>query len=202
MLAVAIGGLIVNLIGVQLLHAGSGESLNMRGAFLEVMADLLGSIGVIIAALVIQFTGFWQADPTISIVIGLFILPRTWGLLKSAVDVLLEAVPAHLNTDDITRAIRAVPGVMDLHDLHVWSITSGYVALSAHVLVNGRGSMDVLHDIQAMLRSRFAIEHSTLQIESVNEQADSAGCALDPRCLTVTPIPGMPRLTRPAGRTH
>lgn len=98
MLAVAAGGLVVNLIGVRLLHAGAGESLNVQGAFLEVISDLLGSLGVIVAAAVISFTGWWQADPIVSVVIGVFILPRTWKLLKSALDVLLEATPAHIRT--------------------------------------------------------------------------------------------------------
>lgn len=185
MLAVAVGGLIVNLIGAKMLHGGSGESLNVKGAFLEVVSDLLGSIGVIAAALVIRFTGFWQADPIISVLIGLFILPRTWSLLKSVVDVLLEAAPAHINVGEVEQAIRTVPGVESVHDLHIWSITSGFVALSGHVEGRGRPSEDILHDVQGVLRERFKIEHATLQVESGDHADGGCCCSVDPRCLVI-----------------
>ncbi len=192
MLAVAVGGLVVNLIGARLLHAGAGESLNVRGAFLEVVADLLGSLGVILAAVIIHFTGWWPADPLISVVIGLFILPRTWRLLKSALDVLLEATPAHINVREVASSMRQVPGVASVHDLHVWTITSGFVAMSGHVEASGRPSSEVLHDLQRMLRDRFAIEHATLQVERPDHADDGACCTMDPRCLVVG---GAPRRT-------
>lgn len=185
MLLVATGGLVVNLIGFQLLRAGAGESLNMQGAFLEVISDLLGSLGVIIAGGIIYFTGWWQADPIVSVVIGLFILPRTWRLLKSALDVLLEATPGHLKVGELDAAIRGVPGVTEVHDLHAWTITSGFVAMSAHVLTDGRNSNDVLRDVRSLLRDRFQIEHATLQVEPPGRPEDGAACALDPRCLVV-----------------
>ena len=185
MLLVAVGGLIVNIIGAWLLMGGSGESLNVRGAFLEVVSDLLGSLGVIVAAIVIYFTGWWQADPLISVGIGLFILPRTWTLLKSALDVLLEATPSHINVQDLERAMLNVPGVSSVHDLHVWTITSGFVAMSAHVEANGRPAEEVLHDEQSLLRDRFEIEHATLQVESDGHADDGACCMVDPRCLVV-----------------
>lgn len=185
MLVVAIGGLVVNLISAKLLHGASEESLNARGAFLEVISDLLGSLGVIVAAGVIYLTGFWQADPIVSVVIGLFILPRTWGLLKSAIDVLLEAVPAGMNIDTIEAEMATVPGVHSVHDLHVWSITSGFVAMSGHVEADLRPSVDVLHDLRILLRERFHIEHATLQVESADHKDDGACCTVDPRCLAV-----------------
>ena len=185
MLLVAIGGLIVNVIGAWLLMGGSSESLNIRGAFLEVISDLLGSLGVIIAAIVIYFTGWWQVDPLISVGIGLFILPRTWTLLKSALDVLLEATPSDIDVQELEQAMLAVPGVVSAHDLHVWTITSGFVAMSGHVEATGRPSADVLHDLQVLLRDQFKIEHATLQVESDGHADDGACCMVDPRCLVV-----------------
>lgn len=175
----------MNLIGFWLLLSGSKESLNIQGAFLEVVSDLLGTLGVIVAALVIRFTGWRQADPIISVVIGLFILPRTWHLLKSALDILLEATPAHIKVADLEAKMRAVPGVASLHDLHVWTITSGFVAMSGHIQAAGRPSEDVLHDVQAVLREEFKIEHSTLQVEQGDHGDGGACCTVDPRCLVV-----------------
>jgi cobalt-zinc-cadmium efflux system protein len=183
MLVVAIGGLVVNLIGAKLLHGASEESLNARGAFLEVLSDLLGSIGVIVAAIVIYFTGWWQIDPIVSVLIGLFILPRTWGLMKSALDVLLESVPSGVDLEAIEEAMQAVSGVHSVHDLHVWSITSGFVAMSAHITGDGRSSAEILHDVQAMLLERFKIQHATLQVEAADHMDDGACCVVDPRCL-------------------
>ena len=185
MLVIAIGGLLVNLISARLLHRGSEESLNVRGAFLEVVSDLLGSLGVIVAALVIALTGWWQADPLVSVVIGLFILPRTWHLLKSVLDVLLEAAPPDMQVEVIQAAIGEVPGVVSVHDLHVWTITSGFVAMSGHVEARERPSADVLHEVQKLLRDRFGIEHATLQVESSEHADDGACCSADPRCLVV-----------------
>jgi cobalt-zinc-cadmium efflux system protein len=183
MLLVAIGGLVVTLIGARLLHAGAGESLNMRGAFLELVGDLLGAIGTIIAAIIILTTGWTLADPIISAVIGLLILPRAWSLLRSVVDVLLEATPRHLNMQEIESAMRAVEGVESVHDLHVWTITSGFDAMSGHVRSDGRSSEEVLHDLRGMLRERFGIEHMTLQVESIDHADDGACCIVDPRCF-------------------
>jgi cobalt-zinc-cadmium efflux system protein len=185
MLLVALGGLVVNLISLRLLHASAGESLNLRGAYLEVMADLLGSIGVVVAAAIIYLTGWWPADPLISVLIALLILPRTWSLLRGALDVLLESAPAGLDPTEIERATRSLPGVRAVHDLHVWSIASGFVALSAHVQIESRGSHDVLHELQAMLRERFNIHHTTLQVEAVDHPDEGACCTIDPRCLVV-----------------
>lgn len=189
MLAVASGGLVVNLIGIKLLHAGSGESLNVQGAFLEVVSDLLGSIGVILAAVIIYFTGWWQADPVVSVLIGLFIIPRTWKLLKAALDVLLESTPGHIALPQVTAAIRSVPGVADVHDLHVWSITSGFIAMSAHIEASGRASDEVLRELKTVLNEQFKIEHSTLQVEQIDHSDSGACCSVDPRCLVVGSAP-------------
>jgi cobalt-zinc-cadmium efflux system protein len=189
MLLVAIGGLIVTLIGARLLHAGARGSLNVRAAFLEVVGDLLGAVGTIAAALIILTTGWTLADPLISAVIGVLIVPRAWSLLRSVVDVLLESTPRHLDMADIESAMRQVPGVDSVHDLHVWTITSGFDAMSGHVRSNGRPSEDVLHDLRRMLREKFGVEHMTLQVEAADHADDGACCIVDPRCFVPTTIP-------------
>jgi cobalt-zinc-cadmium efflux system protein len=183
MLVVACGGLVVTLVGVALLHGGAQESLNVRGAFLEVLGDLLGSIGTIFAAVIILVSGWTAADSIVSALIGLFIVPRAWGLLRSVIDVLLESTPHHLDMREIEAAMRALPGVESVHDLHIWQITSGFDAMSGHVRANGRPSDDVLHDLRTMLHDRFGIEHLTLQVEAANHADDGACCITDPRCF-------------------
>lgn len=189
MLLVAVGGLVVTLIGVALLHAGAQDSLNVRAAFLEVLGDLLGSIGTSVAAAIILQTGWTAADAVISALIGLFMLPRAWTLLRSVVDVLLESTPGHLDMPQIEAAMRAETGVDSVHDLHLWSITSGFDAMSGHVRSNGRASEDVLHDLRKMLRERFGIQHVTLQVEAADHADDGACCVMDPRCFVPTSIP-------------
>jgi cobalt-zinc-cadmium efflux system protein len=167
MLGIAVLGLGVNLAAMWLLHGGAGESLNLRGAYLEVLGDALASVGVIGAAILIRTTGFVLADPIISAAIGLFILPRTWGLMRQAVHILMEGVPPHLNPAEIEAAMRTAHGVRAVHDLHVWTLTSGRDALSAHVLVEDLADgQHVLGDLRALLHERFAIEHVTIQLES------------------------------------
>ncbi|HEY3058784.1 MAG TPA: cation diffusion facilitator family transporter [Chloroflexota bacterium] len=192
MLLVALGALAMTLIGARLLHPGAQTSLNMRGAFLEVVGDLLGAVGTIIAALVILTTGWVLADPLVSAVIGVLIVPRAWSLLRSVIDVLLEATPRHLDMQAIEAAMREVPGVDSVHDLHLWTITSGFDAMSAHVRANGRPSEDVLHDVRRMLSNRYGIEHMTLQVESVDHADDGACCITDPRCFVPKSVrPGL-----------
>lgn len=183
MLVVALGGLIVTLSGVTLLRGGAEDSLNVKGAFLEVLGDLFGSAGTIAAAVVILLTGFTAADALISALIGALILPRAWSLLRSVVDVLLEAVPTNVDTRAIEQQMRDAPGVASVHDLHIWTIGSGFIAMSAHVRSNGRPSEDVLHDLQTTLRERFGIEHVTLQVEALDHADDGACCVADPRCF-------------------
>ncbi|MBA2527057.1 MAG: cation transporter [Pyrinomonadaceae bacterium] len=166
MLAVAAVGLVVNIIGIYLLRAASEESLNMKGAYFEVMSDMLTSIGVIAAALIMLTTGWYYADPLISAGIGLFILPRTWLLLRDAVGVLLEGTPTDVNLATLREAIRTVPGVADVHDLHVWSLTSGVNAMSVHAVLADHGLHDeVLAAVQKKVTSEFKIAHATVQVE-------------------------------------
>jgi cobalt-zinc-cadmium efflux system protein len=186
MLLVAVGGLVVNLIGFKTLHGAADESLNLKGAYLEVVADTLGSIGAIVAGGVIFVTGWYQADAVVSVLIALFIVPRAWGLLWSGLDVLLEATPAHLDLGEVVTTMGRVPGVAAVHDVHAWTIASGYVAMSAHVQANGRPSSDVLHDLQTLLREDLHVDHVTLQVESADHADDGACCVMDPRCLLQT----------------
>ena len=170
MLAVAAVGLAVNLVGIYNLRSGSKESLNVQGAFLEVVSDMLGSIGVIVAGLIMYFTGWYYADPIFSVLIGLFILPRTWTLTKQAVNVLLEATPAHINLKAVEEAMRSIPGIAAVHDLHVWTITSGMDSLSAHiVLAEGtllQSGQKILETLNTQLKEKFGLEHTTIQIET------------------------------------
>jgi cobalt-zinc-cadmium efflux system protein len=166
MLIIAVLGLVVNLVGMGLLHRGSGENLNIRGAYMEVLSDALGSVGVIVAALIIQTTGVFLADPIISAAIGLFILLRTWTLMRQALHVLMEGVPPHLDIREIETAMTTVLGVRAVHDLHVWTLTSGKDAMSGHVIVDNLTIGNrILRDLHKLLHERFGIEHTTIQLE-------------------------------------
>ncbi len=167
MLAVGVVGLAANAISVWVLRKAQGDSLNMRGAYLEVLGDLAGSMAVIVAALVIALTGWQQADAVASAAIGLLILPRAWGLLREAVDILLEATPKGVDLDTVRSHIGAAPGVADVHDLHAWTITSGMNVVSAHVVLDdGADAPSVLDELCRCLSGDFDIEHSTFQIEA------------------------------------
>lgn len=166
MLVVAVVGLIANAVSARLLIEGQRESLNMRGAYLEVVGDLLGSAAVIVAAVVIATTGYEAADPIASVVIGLLILPRTWRLLRDAVDVLLEATPKDVDIEEVRRHILETEGVADVHDLHAWTITSGMNVVSAHVVMTDVGEpARILDRLCDCLSGDFDIEHSTFQLE-------------------------------------
>jgi cobalt-zinc-cadmium efflux system protein len=165
MLAVAAGGLVVNLVGLVLLHGGREESLNVRGAWLHVMTDTLGSVQAIAAGALILAFGWSWLDPLASVLIALLVVWSAWLLLRDAVNVLLEAAPENLDTREIESVLLAVDGVTELHDLHVWTITSGFVALSVHVVVDQGAPENVLWQIREELRARFGIEHSTVQVE-------------------------------------
>ena len=141
MMTFAAGGLVVNLAGLWILNAGRGESLNMRGAWLHVLTDALGSVGAIVGGALIYFFGWSWADPAVSVLIGLLVLYSSWGLLKESVAVLMEGTPGQIDVDAVRDAIASVPAVRGVHDLHVWSITSGMVALSAHVTVEPAGTL-------------------------------------------------------------
>jgi cobalt-zinc-cadmium efflux system protein len=167
MLAISLIGLAANGVSLFLLRHGQKGSLNMRGAYLEVMGDLLGSGAVIVAALIITFTGWLQADAVASILIGLLILPRTYRLLREAVDVLLEATPKGIDLDEVRTHILRAGGVEDVHDLHAWTITSGMNVVSAHVTLEpGADPPVVLDELCRCLSGDFDIEHSTFQLET------------------------------------
>lgn len=166
MLAVAAVGLVVNLISMKLLSAGSSESLNVQGAYFEVLSDMLGSLGVIAAALIIMYTGWTLADPLIGAGIGLFIVPRTWTLLKQAVHILMEGVPVEVDVPSLEKALLEIPGVTAIHDLHVWTITSGTDSLTGHVVVTDmKDARAILMNAKAVLEEKFKIDHVTIQIE-------------------------------------
>jgi cobalt-zinc-cadmium efflux system protein len=166
MLVLGALGLVVNLVSAWLLHWGAAGSLNVRAAYLEVVSDALASVGVVIAAVVVMLTGWTPIDALVSAGIALFIVPRTWRLLTQAVNILLEGVPSHLRLDEIEAAMREVAGVRRLHDLHVWTLTSGREAMSAHVVVDDPGQSDrLLDELHAVLHARFGIDHTTVQLE-------------------------------------
>ena len=175
MLLVAVVGLVVNVIGMRLLRDASTESLNMKGAYFVVLSDLLTSIGVIVAAVVMWATRWYYVDPLLSAGIGLFILPRTWNLLRSAVGILLEGTPAEIDLDAVRKAIGEIHGVAGVHDLHVWALTSGINALSAHVIrSNGVLHDELLNSIRKRLTSDFRIGHTTIQVERVGCESREA----------------------------
>jgi len=166
MLVVAILGLLVNLISIFVLRQGSKESLNMKGAYLEVLSDALGSVGVLVAAGIILLTGWGLADPIVGVGIGLFIVPRAFTLLNEAINILLEGTPKGLDMEEVRHSLEILPGVRQVHDLHAWTITSGMNAMSGHVVVdNLECCTDVLTQAQQILHERFEIEHCTIQIE-------------------------------------
>jgi cobalt-zinc-cadmium efflux system protein len=172
-LAVGIVGLAVNLASFALLRAGSKESLNVEGAYIEVVADMLGSIGVIVAAVVMAVTDWHWVDPVIGAAIGVFILPRAWRLGAEALRILVQAAPAGTDLGAIDADLRAIPGVVDVHDLHVWTLTSEMEVATAHVMVAvGTDSHAVLDQARLLLTERHGLTHATLQVEP----DDHRGC--------------------------
>lgn len=177
LLVVATLGLLVNLVGAGLLFRGADVSLNVRGAFLEVLGDLLGSLGAIAAGLILMTTGWRYADPLFAAAVGLMILPRTWNLLRGALDVLFEGTPSHIKLTDVQQAMLSDNAVRSVHDLHVWTVTSGFVALSGHVQVIERADRDaVLAELRQRLHERFDIDHVTIQIEHVGTEPALERC--------------------------
>jgi len=180
-------GLGINLLGIRLLsklrlenHSSDKtreksdlnreENLNIHGAYLEVLADTIGSVGVIVAGIIILATRFYLADPIISIGIVVLILPRTWLLLRKAIHILIEGTPSHLHHEEIKNSIMRVRGVTGVFDLHIWTITSGIHALSAHVvIIDNNRSADILQEINSILEKNYAINHATIQIETYHE---------------------------------
>jgi cobalt-zinc-cadmium efflux system protein len=172
MLAVAALGLVVNVAGAMILWRSGGESLNLQGALRHILADLLGSVGAIAAALVILATGWRYADPIISVLIGLLVLGSSWRLVRDSSNILLEGTPRGIDANEVGSSMARVPGVAEVHDLHVWTITSGFPALAAHVLV---GRDEDCHarrrDIEEVLARDYGIEHTTLQVDHVGDHA-------------------------------
>ena len=173
MLIVATLGLAVNLVAFVLLREGASESLNVEGAYLEVLADTIGSVGVIVAALLLQLFGWTWVDPVIGAAIGLWILPRTWRLGGQAVRILLQAAPPEIDLAEVGERLAAIPGVIDVHDLHVWTLTSEMENASVHLVVESTDdSHDVLDRARSLLQQRYGIGHATLQVEP----SDHEGC--------------------------
>ncbi len=173
MLVVGIAGLAANVVAFLLLRSGSKESINVEGAYLEVVSDTLGSVGVIVAAAVLALTGWPYVDPIVGAGIGLFIVPRTLKLARQATRILIQEAPPHLNVAQIERELRGMPGVAEVHDLHLWTLTSEMEVLSAHVKAETTSDLGkLLLDAQALLEERFGIHHATIQVEP----NDHRGC--------------------------
>jgi cobalt-zinc-cadmium efflux system protein len=172
MMAVAMMGLFVNVAAAWVLMRSEAESLNLQGALRHILADLAGSVGVIAAALVIVLTGWLYADPIISILIGFLVLASSWKLLRDSVSILLEQSPPGMDAEEVGRKMVSLEGVEDVHDLHVWTITSGFPALAAHVLVgNDEDCHERRRELEKMIYREFGIEHTTLQVDHVGDHA-------------------------------
>ena len=177
MIVVAFAGLIVNLLSMRLLHGASSESLNVKGAYLEVFSDMLGSAGVLLGGIVIWATGWSWVDTVVAIAIALWVVPRTWTLLREATNVLLQGVPTGVELSAVEAMLRAYPGVLSVHALHVWSVSSGRHVMSAHLVVEPGLLNDpsVLADIAERLEHEFGLKHTTVQLESA--QATPPHCS-------------------------
>jgi len=166
LVVIALAGLAVNVFVARRLRGHSHGSLNLRGAYLHVLSDLLGSIGAVVAGLVIVTTGWTLVDPLVSVGIAVLILFSSWQLVREAVDVLMEAVPAHVDADELQRRLEAIPGTVEVHELHVWSLTTGRCALSAHAVIDGTvHGDDLLAEMSDLCADHFRIEHVTIQLE-------------------------------------
>lgn len=178
MLVVAIIGLTVNLISMKLLSSGKDASLNVKGAYLEVWSDMLGSVGVIAGAVIIRFTGWTWIDSVIAVAIGLWVLPRTWVLLKESLNILLEGVPEGVNIDEVKAAMMTVPGILSMHDFHLWALTSGKSSMTAHIVYDPAYTPEqqLLPALKTILASKFSVYHTTLQFETVSCAHTDDGC--------------------------
>lgn len=165
MLLVAMGGLLVNAASAAVLHPVHQHNLNARGAYLHVLGDLLGSVGTVAAALIVRFTGWLPADPIASLVVTLLVVRSAWGLVREAVDVLLESSPAHISLGRVREGLQSIGGVESVHDLHVWTVTSGMVAMSAHAVVREPAENQKVLEAAIAAMRRLGISHVTLQVE-------------------------------------
>jgi cobalt-zinc-cadmium efflux system protein len=171
MVIVAVLGLAVNLAAAAILHAGHRHNLNLRGAFLHVVSDALGSVGAIVAGAVMLTTGWYLVDPLISLLIGALILFSSWSLVKDSLSVLMQTVPKGIRLEEVRQTIEAVEGVSAVHDLHIWAVTSDIFTLSAHAVVaNGGDFHEVLNGIEDTLKVRYNIEHTTIQLETESRE--------------------------------
>jgi cobalt-zinc-cadmium efflux system protein len=177
MLFIALGGLLVNLTGLAILNAGKNDNLNVRGAWLHVLSDALGSVGAIVAGGAIWAFGWTWADSLASVLIGGLVIFSSWSLLREALAVLMEGTPPHLDVEEIERAITDLNGTLSVHDLHVWTITSGMVSLSGHVVIEDGHSQDrLLQQTCDLLNKRFGIHHATIQIEAKDFEEPGGVC--------------------------
>lgn len=191
LLAVAAGGLAVNLVALALLEWGHAASLNVRGAFLHVASDTLASVGVCFAGLAIWRFGWLWLDPAVSLVVSVLVLRSAWQLIRDALDVLMETAPPHLDPEEIRDALLAVSGVRALHCLHVWTIGSGEVSLSSHLVVDpGAAPESLLEAVRGRLADRFGIVHTTIQIESARTDREEATVCLEACDPHAEPVPG------------
>lgn len=166
MMGIAVGGLVVNLFGLGLLHSHRDANINVHGAWLHVLSDLLGSVAAIAGGALIWLWGWNWADPVASALISLLIIYSSWGLLKETIAILMEGTPGHVDLDEVRSCMAGVAGIREVHDLHVWTITSGMEALSGHVVVaDGRPGAELLSELRSLLHERFGIDHITIQIE-------------------------------------
>ncbi len=176
MMVIAIGGLLINVAGLFVLHSARNESLNVKGAWLHVLGDAMGSVGAIVGGLLIWLYGWLWADPLVSVVIGVLIVYSSWNLLKQATAVLMEQAPGHIDVDEVRQAMMAADGVTGVHDLHVWSITTGQESLSAHVSIEDRVEpADLLRELRRRLHDRFGIDHVTLQLDPEGFEENCVG---------------------------
>lgn len=167
---IAVIGLLVNLVGIKILHKHAKENINVEGAYLEVLKDMYGSCAVIATALILIFTKLYIIDPIISIGLSLFILPRTWSLMKRVVNILMEGVPSNISYEEVKKSILEVKGVTGVFDLHLWTITSGFDAMTAHVVISDISkSQSILKEITSILEKKYNITHNTIQIETYHE---------------------------------
>ena len=171
MMIVAIAGLFVNIAAAAILHGGHHHNLNLRGAFLHVVSDAIGSVGAILAGFIMLTTGWYLADPLIGVFIGVLILVSSWSLVRDCLSVLMQAVPKGIRLEEVRRTIEAVEGVSKVHDLHIWAVTSDIFTLSAHAVVESGGDFhEVLNGIEDTLKERYNIEHTTIQLEIENRE--------------------------------
>lgn len=188
-LVTAVFGLVVNIVSLRLLAAGARESLNVKGAYLEVMADMIGSIGVIIAALVVWLTGWVYADTIVAAAIGLFILPRTYVLMRHALRILMEVAPPEIDVDAVERRLRGIDGVADVHDLHIWTITSGIEAASVHVLVTDDALLHPVLDAAREVLREAGVTRPTVQVEPIDHTDAERGDGDPPASAATDRVP-------------